>query len=220
MKFNLFFLGFFSFFLNFSQEFVSDSITKLYKISGDSIFRESIELDLIELLPKRTFTNKEQINKYLILRRKTLKVYPYSLMASNKLDSLYLELDQINTKRKRKRYTKKVQKFLEQEFTDELSKLTQTEGQILIKLIYRNTGETAYDLVKKLRNGIKAFFYNTTAKFFNMNLKREFLPYENIEDYFIEDIIQRSIRDNTIDYIEPFKKYSLFELKNFWKTNN
>ena len=102
MKFNLFFLAFFSFFLNFSQEFVSDSITKLYKISGDSIFRESIELDLIELLPKRTFTNKEQINKYLILRRKTLKVYPYSLMASNKLGSLYLELDQINTKRKRK----------------------------------------------------------------------------------------------------------------------
>ena len=171
---------------------------------------------------KEHYTNKEQINKYLILRRKTLKVYPYSLMASNKLDSLYLELDQINTKRKRKRYTKKVQKFLEQEFTDELSKLTQTEGQILIKLIYRNTGETAYDLVKKLRNGIKAFFYNTTAKFFNMNLKREFLPYDNIEDYFIEDIIQRSIRNNTIDYIEPFKKYSLFELKNFWnsKTNN
>ena len=141
-------------------------------------------------------------------------------MASDRLNSLNLELSEIKRKRKKKRYTKKVQKFLEQEFTEELSKLTQTEGQILIKLIHRQTGKTTYSLVKSLRNGIRAFLYNTTAKFFNMNLKREFNPIFDISDYYIEDVIQRSIRDNILDYNESFIKYDLFELKNKWKLEN
>ena len=141
-------------------------------------------------------------------------------MASERLKSLNLELSEISKKRKKKRYTKKVQKFLEQEFTEELSKLTQTEGQILIKLIHRQTGKTTYSLVKSLRNGIRAFLYNTTAKFFNMNLKREFNPVFDISDYYIEDVIQRSIRDNILDYNESFIKYDLFELKNKWKLEN
>ena len=109
-----------------------------------------------------------------------------------------------------------VQKFLEDELTPELSKFTQSEGRILIKLIHRQTGISTYDLVKQLRNGLRAFFYNTTAKFFNMNLKSEFLPETNIEDYYIEDIVQRSIRDNLIEYREPAKNHDLFKLKSLW----
>jgi hypothetical protein len=53
-----------------------------------------------------------------------------------------------------------------------------------------------------------------------MNLKREFNPIFDISDYYIEDIIQRSIRDNILDYNESFIKYDLFELKNKWKLEN
>ena len=48
-----------------------------------------------------------------------------------------------------------VQKFLEDELTTELSKFTQSEGRILIKLIHRQTGISTYDLVKQLRNGLR-----------------------------------------------------------------
>lgn len=137
-------------------------------------------------------------------------------MASDRLNSLNERLDLIKTKRGKKRYTKMVQKFLEDELTPELSKFTQSEGRILIKLIHRQTGISTYDLVKQLRNGLRAFFYNTTAKFFNMNLKSEFLPETNIEDYYIEDIVQRSIRDNLIEYREPAKTHDLFKLKSLW----
>jgi hypothetical protein len=205
----------------FSQEPTDALVNKEYiKIYGDTIVKGSIELGEVVLLPKRPYRNSEEIRKYLILKRKTLKVYPYAVMASERLKSLNLELSEISKKRKKKRYTKKVQKFLEQEFTEELSKLTQTEGQILIKLIHRQTGKTTYSLVKSLRNGIRAFLYNTTAKFFNMNLKREFNPIFDISDYYIEDVIQRSIRDNILDYNESFIKYDLFELKNKWKLEN
>ena len=217
MKLYFFFFGLFFFHLVFSQEQTDDLINKEYiKITGDTIVKGPIELSEVVLLPKRPFKNSDQIRKYLILKRKTVKVYPYAVMASDRLNSLNLELSEIKRKRKKKRYTKKVQKFLEKEFTEELSKLTQTEGQILIKLIHRQTGSTTYKLVKSLRNGIKAFLYNTTAKFFNMNLKQEFIPNSNLSDYYIEDIIQRSVRDNIIKYSEPNLKYDLYELKNIW----
>ena len=200
----------------YSQNTVNDSISDYIKISGDTIVRGSISLNEVLLLPKRPFKNPEEIRKYLILKRKTIKVYPYSVMASNRLNSLNERLLSIKTKRQRKRYTKMVQKFLENELTPELSKLTQSEGQILIKLIHRQTGISTYNLIKRLRNGIRAFMYNTTAKFFNMNLKVEFNPENDITDYYIEDILQRGIRDKVIEYNKPYISYDLFELKNIW----
>ena len=200
----------------FSQDQQTTLDNEYIRISGDTIVRGSIGLAEVLLLPKRPYKNSDEIRKYLILRRKTLKVYPYSVMASDRLNTLNQRLDIIKTKRQKRKYTKMVQKFLEDELTPELSKLTKSEGQILIKLIHRQTGQTTFNLVKTLRNGLKAFIYNTTAKFFDLNLKNEFQPEISQEDYYIEDIIQRSTRDNLIEYNKPYKTYDLFKLKSIW----
>ena len=212
----LFFLFLFSTLISSSQQIDDDTATDYIRIEGDTIVKGSIGLNEVLLLPRRPFKNSEEIRKYLILKRKTIKVYPYSVMASRRLKSLNNRLLVIKTKRERRRYTRMVQKFLEDELTPELSKLTKSEGQILIKLIYRQTGITTYNLVKNLRNGVKAFLYNTTARFFDLNLKTEFNPEIILEDYYIEDIIQRSVRDNLIEYNEPKNKYDLFKLKTLW----
>ena len=216
----LFFLFLFSTLISSSQQIDDDTSTDYIRIEGDTIVKGSIGLNEVLLLPRRPFKNSEQIRKYLILKRKTIKVYPYSVMASKRLKSLNNRLLIIKTKRERRRYTRMVQKFLEDELTPELSKLTKSEGQILIKLIYRQTGITTYNLVKNLRNGVKAFLYNTTARFFDLNLKTEFNPEIILEDYYIEDIIQRSVRDNLIEYNEPKNKYDLFKLKTLWDKQN
>ena len=216
----LFFLFLFSTLISSSQQIDHDTATDYIRIEGDTIVKGSIGLNEVLLLPRRPFKNSEQIRKYLILKRKTIKVYPYSVMASRRLKSLNDRLLVIKTKRERRRYTRMVQKFLEDELTPELSKLTKSEGQILIKLIYRQTGITTYNLVKNLRNGVKAFLYNTTARFFDLNLKTEFNPEIILEDYYIEDIIQRSVRDNLIEYNEPKNKYDLFKLKTLWDKQN
>ena len=216
----LFFLFLFSTLISSSQQIDNDTATDYIKIEGDTIYKGSIGLNEVLLLPRRPFKNSEQIRKYLILKRKTIKVYPYSVMASRRLKSLNNRLLVIKTKRERRRYTRMVQKFLEDELTPELSKLTKSEGQILIKLIYRQTGITTYNIVKNLRNGVKAFLYNTTARFFDLNLKTEFNPEIILEDYYIEDINQRSVRDNLIEYNEPKNKYDLFKLKTLWDKQN
>ena len=200
-----------------SQVVESDSLVDYIKIKGDSIVRSSIDLDKVVLLPKKGFKDSNEIKKYLILKRKTLKVYSYAILASNRLTTLNERLVNIKRRRDRKNYTKKIQKFIVNEFYDELRKFTQTEGQILIKLIHRQTGTSAYKLIKEIRNGWSAFWYNNTARIFNMSLKKEFDPYTVEEDYFIEDIIQRALRDKKLEYQEPNTTYDLFELNKKWE---
>ena len=213
----VFFLFFLSSTIALSQVVESDSLVNYIKIKGDSIVRSSIDLDKVILLPKKGFKDSNEIKNYLILKRKTLKVYSYAILASNRLTTLNERLVNIKRRRDRKNYTKKIQKFIVNEFYDQLRKFTQTEGQILIKLIHRQTGTSAYKLIKEIRNGWSAFWYNNTARIFNMSLKKEFDPYTVEEDYFIEDIIQRALRDKKLEYQEPNTTYDLFELNKKWE---
>ena len=213
----VFFLFFLSSTIALSQVVESDSLVNYIKIKGDSIIRSSIDLDKVILLPKKGFKDSNELKNYLILKRKTLKVYSYAILASNRLTTLNERLVNIKRRRDRKNYTKKIQKFIVNEFYDELRKFTQTEGQILIKLIHRQTGTSAYKLIKEIRNGWSAFWYNNTARIFNMSLKKEFDPYTVEEDYLIEDIIQRALRDKKLEYQEPNTTYDLFELNKKWE---
>ena len=164
-----------------------------YKIEGDSIFSSHINLKEVTIYKPINLETNEDLVMYYTLKRKTLKVYPYAKMASERLTKLNSRLTKIKSKRKKKKYTRMLEKFLQDELTAELKRLTRTEGQILVKLIHRETGITAYDLVKELRNGFRAFTYNSIAKIFDISLKREYDPQNIKEDIFIEDILRRNI---------------------------
>ncbi|MDA9335976.1 DUF4294 domain-containing protein, partial [Flavobacteriaceae bacterium] len=145
------------------------------------------------------------------LQRKTIKVYPYAKLASERLESLNDRLSNLKRPRKRKKYTRLIQKFIEDEFAEKLKKLTKTEGQILIKLIHRQTGETAFDLIKSLRSGWRAFWYNNTAQLFDMSLKIPFDPWTSEEDYLIEDILQRQFQNGRLEYQKSFKNFNFLK---------
>ncbi len=201
---------------DFIEQEKDSSGTFYYIIKGDTIPREYIDLEEVILLNKLHFNTKQDRRQYLILRRKTRKVYPYAKLASERLTTMTLRLKTIDRRRDRKRYTKRVQKYIEQEFSEKLKKLTRTEGQILAKLIHRQTGRTAYKLVKELRTGWRAFWYNTTARMFDISLKEEYNPFEVKEDYLIEDILERSFQANLLERQEPAFKIDLLDLSSHW----
>ena len=199
------------------QEVALDSIAeKLIIIEGDSIMQSSIALDEVFVFSKLKFSNYDEKLRYYILRRKTLKVYPYAKLAADRLTELNDSLLKITKKSNRRRYTKEVQKYVEGEFSEELKKMTRTEGQILIKLIHRQTGITAFDLVKELRNGWRAFWYNTTAKMFKISIKEEFHPDLVHEDYLIEDILQRAFSEFRLERQKSALNYDYSMLSNKW----
>jgi hypothetical protein len=202
------------------EEVPLDSVSeKMIIIEGDSIFQSSIALDEVYIFGKLEFSSYDEKLRYYILRRKTLKVYPYAKLASERLVELNDSLGRIKSKRKRKKYTRHVQKYIEEEFSEELKKLTRTEGQILVKLIYRQTGKTSFNLVKELRSGWRAFWYNTTARMFKISIKEEYHPENVHEDYLIEDILQRAFASNRLERQESVLDYDYASLTNKWNKN-
>ncbi len=200
------------------KEEIIDSSAYYVRMEGDSSWIKAISLDDVYIFGKLEFANKKERLRYYILRRKTLKVYPYAKLAAERLVELNDSLSKIKKRRHQKRYTKKVQKYIEGEFSAELKKLTRTEGQILVKLIHRQTGSTAFSLVKELRSGWRAFWYNATAKAFKISLKEEFKPTAVLEDYLIEDILQRAFAANQLQRQKSVLDYDYASLSNKWKT--
>lgn len=190
---------------------------KMIIVAGDSLLQSSIPLEEAYVFGTLKFSSYDDKLRYYILRRKTEKVYPYAKLAAERLVELNDSLSSIKNKRKRNKYTKKIHKYIEEEFSEELKKLTRTEGQILVKLIFRQTGTTAFDLVKDLRNGWRAFWYNTTAKFFKISIKEEFHPDQIEEDYLIEDILQRAFSAGKLDRQATVLDYDYDKLYNKWK---
>lgn len=193
MKNLFFFLTFLS-----SSLLISQDNDVLIMVEGDSIPTRSIGLDEITVFPPLVFKNyKEKVNYYTV-KRKTLKVYPYAVLASKRLDKLKNRLKLIDGRANKKRYTRLVEKYIEKELSAQLKKLTRTEGQILIKLIHRETGLTVYNLVKDLRNGFKAFSYSSLAKLFDISIKTDYNPEKIKEDAIIEDVLKRAYGDKSI----------------------
>ncbi|MDQ7916148.1 DUF4294 domain-containing protein [Mesonia sp. MT50] len=186
-----------------SKERVLVTSPGLYMIKDDSLAVEAVNLDEVLLLGPFKFKSRAERRTYLILHRKTKKVWPYAVLASERLTELNERLNSIESKHKKKKYTKIVQKYIEDEFSEELKKLTKTEGQILVKLMYRQTGETTFEVIKELRSGWNAFWYNTTASLFNISLKETYDPLHVREDYYIEHILRRGFQKNELDRSEP-----------------
>ena len=159
-------------------------IANLDIINGDTLFiKEFPEVEILE------FKDNIERRKYYILKRRVLKVYPYALVAKEKLDAIQRGLDTIPKRRHKKRYTKQVASWVKEEYTEQLKNLTMSEGRILVKLIYRETKITSYDIVRSYRGRFNAFFWQTMAKLWENNLKTQYDPVNIKEDMLIEHII-------------------------------
>jgi len=180
---------------------------------GDTLL---IELNEVLLLKKLNFKTGYDRRYYYWFRKKTLKAYPYAKLAADRLNVLTERLENIKSKRRKKVYTKRIQKYLEEELTGQLKKLTRTEGRILIKLVHRQTGDTSFTLIKNLRSGWKAFWYNTTANLFKLSLKDKYDPINNKEDFLIEDILQRAFIDGVLEEQPSKLDFNYLELSKKW----
>ena len=200
------------------QNFIP-SPSDYFVIEGDTIVNTSIKLKEVVLFQPLRFNDYEEAKRYVILRHRTHKVYPYAKMASDRLNLLTKRLEAIKSKRKKRLYLKRVEDFIYDEFEKELKKLSRSQGRILIKLVHRQTGNTTHDLVKELRNGWRAFVYQTTASLFKLSLKDTYDPNSDYEDYLIEDILQRAFSDGSLERQQTALYYNIDSLYNFWKEN-
>ena len=166
MKYYLFLL-----FIFFSNSLISqDDVEELdFLFPGDSIPTNTFMLEEVTVFQPLKFNNDEEIKRYVILRYRVKKVYPYAKLASERMNRIDSRVDLINSKRKKRLYLKKLEKFVYDEFSDELRKLSRSQGRILVKLLNRQTGLTAHKIVSEYRNKFRAILYNTAASFYSIS---------------------------------------------------
>lgn len=159
----------------------------------------------------------ERIKIQNVLRRRILRVYPYAVMTGDNLTKLNENLAKLDSKSAKNRYLKRSEKYLKEQFEDRLKKLSRKDGQILVKLINRQTNKTTFDLVKEFKSGWSAFWNNQAAKMFDIDLKTKYNPTEVLEDFYIEDLIEKLRVERKINYRKPAKDLQMSVAKAKWK---
>ncbi|PZR19865.1 MAG: DUF4294 domain-containing protein [Flavobacterium psychrophilum] len=162
----------------------------------------------------------DEIKRLALLKRRTLKVYPYAKTAADKLTMLNNNLAKLKTEKEKKKYAKIVENYLENEFEDRLKKLTRSEGQILVKLIYRQTGISTFNLIKEHKSGWKAFWSNRVAHLFNIDLKKEYNPSAVAEDYHMEGFLLQAFKDHRLQPQSPAFSIDYAAITKNWREKN
>ncbi|MDL2144283.1 DUF4294 domain-containing protein [Flavobacterium tructae] len=182
----------------------------------DSILNDTIELP--EIIISKEKLDPEAQKQFAILQNRVYKVYPYARLAADRLTALNNGMARLKTNREKKKYFKIVEDYLNNEFEARLKKLSRKQGQILVKLVHRQTGITTYELIKTLKSGFKAFVSNTTASLFDISLKMEYKPFESNEDYLIETILVRAFDSGKLVNQKAANPVNYDDLMNHWET--
>ena len=125
--------------------------------------------------------------EYKKLKRRVKKVMPFAKMAAYKMQVMEDNLTLKKGKKERKKYIKECEESLKQMYMDQLKNLSIEEGKVLMKLIYRETGKTTWQIMKSYRGGGEALMWQAFGTVYGHDMKVEYDP---VIDYQIENIIR------------------------------
>ncbi|MCX8480451.1 MAG: DUF4294 domain-containing protein, partial [Sediminibacterium sp.] len=153
--------------------------------NGDT--NATLQLESILLFTKM---NKAWVNywqEWTRLRNAVYVTYPYAKATAKIINELNSKLKNVTSESERKKIIKSREKELKKEFSDKLTKLSVFQGKILMKLIYRETNNNCYQLIKEFKGTFSAFFWQSIAILFGSNLKQSYNKYD--ADKEIEKIV-------------------------------
>ena len=216
MKFNPFFFIALFFAMVGQAQIIEQDTTKMgYQVKDTDTLSEPIQLH--EITVYRDNMDPETKKQFLLLRNRVYKVYPYARVGAERLKILNQNMAALKTEKEKRKYFKIVEDYMEKEFSPKLKKLSRKQGQILVKLIARQTGFTSYELIKDYKSGWKAFWSNATARVFDIRLKAKYAPYDVNEDFLIESILYRAFNSGRLVPQEAATPIDYDELSDFWE---
>ena len=153
---------------------------------GDTVFMET--LDPVWIFPKGRRMKDNDWRKYYKLVYNFNKVYPYALVGRKLMAQVDSTLAADVSKRsERTRYINDVEKELLRLFEKDIRQMTINQGLVLMRLVDRECGMSAYDIIKTYENGLAASFWQLVARLFSQNLKTRYDPSKG-EDAKIEEL--------------------------------
>ena len=141
---------------------------------GDSI--QYMEMNNVYVFPPVTFTSKKQQGAYMRLVKNVKTVLPIAKEANMIMMETAEYLETLPTKKAKEEHMKRVEKSIMQEYKPRMKKLTYSQGKLLIKLIYRESHSSGYELIQAFLGPVRAGFYQAFAWAFGASLKKEYDP--------------------------------------------
>ncbi len=141
---------------------------------GDSI--QYMEMNNVYVYPPVTFNSKKQYNAYMRLVKNVKKVLPIAKEANMIMLETAEYLETLPTKEAKDEHMKRVEKSIMKEYRPRMKKLTYSQGKLLIKLIYRESHSSSYELIQAFLGPVRAGFYQVFAWTFGASLKKEYDP--------------------------------------------
>jgi len=183
--------------LNAQQRSASDSILLGAVIEGRDtipmVFLDDVEI--LDRLPKKWAKRQAAYSR---LRYNVYKTYPYAVIAAGVLKDVHQNLELIPDEKAKKKYMKAIERELKAKFKGELENLTISQGQVLVKLINRQTGRNCFSIIKEVKGGFNAVVYQSVALLFSNNLKKAYDPTGDDSD--IEAIVRELEIENYYRY--------------------
>ncbi|HEY4322615.1 MAG TPA: DUF4294 domain-containing protein [Mucilaginibacter sp.] len=132
----------------------------------------------VKIVDTRIFKSQADRDQFNRLRYNVLKVLPYARYAGARYRQLQRDLALTGDRRKQKELIKACESQVKEIFNKQVKDLTISQGEVLIKLIDRETGNTSYAMVKDLKGGFNAFILQSAARIFGHDLKETYDPEE------------------------------------------
>ncbi len=146
-----------------------------------------VQLDPITIRPFSVdLMDAETAKQYRKTRYHVIKVYPYARQALERMAQLDSVASHAEKHRETRKFRHKLENELKDEFKDDLKNLTKTQGKILISMLERQTGRPFYDLLRDLKSGLVATFWQSLGKTYGYDLKG---GYDPAEDPMLEMIL-------------------------------
>lgn len=142
----------------------------------------------IVVYPPLKFKNKKEEEFYWRTVRDVRKTLPYAKLAFSTLCETYEYIQTIPDKKQREKHLKTLEHDIFEQYKPVVKKMTKRQGKVMLKLIFRETDQTGYSIVKAFLGSFRAGFWQTFGRFFGMNLKSGFKPSKNREDAIIDRI--------------------------------
>ena len=141
---------------------------------NDSI--QYVEMNNVYVFGPLEFKSNKQRDAYNRLVYNVKKVLPIAKEVNLAVLETYDYLQTLPDQKSRSEHMKLVEKSIKAEYTPRMKKLTYSQGKLLIKLIYRETNSSSYELVQAFLGPAKAGFYQAFAWMFGASLKKAYDP--------------------------------------------
>jgi hypothetical protein len=131
-------------------------------------------LEPFEIYGKMSDKMRKAWAEWTRLRNAVYVTYPYAKAAGKVMNEINAKLVNVADKKQRKAIIKAREKDLKREFGDKLTNLSVYQGKVLMKLIFRETGNNCYEIISEYKGSFTAAMWQTVALVFGSNLRQNY----------------------------------------------